>query len=137
MISLASRKILIQLILIGILITMYDVMLHSLFSIMHITFEWFELGLEELIEHIFHTNRQQSQIIVFYLMWLIAFYGFYRIWRALPGFYSRYKEQLFTAGMCYKSYLSSYWAEQSSIQKIKWVTSLTVSISCLAFFAFS
>jgi len=137
MISLANRKILIQFILIGIVIMMYDVMLHSLFSIVHIAFEWIELALEELIEHIFHTNRQQSQIIVFYLLWSIALYGLYRLWRALPGFYSRFKEQLLAASSQYKSHITNYWNEQSSIQKIKWVTSLTVSISCLTFVAFS
>ena len=137
MISLANRKILIQFILIGIVITMYDVMLHSLFTVVHIAFEWFELALEELIEHIFHTNRQQSQIIVFYLLWLIALFGFYRLWRALPGFYSRFKEQLLAASSHYKSQITSYWNEQSSSQKIKWVTTLSVSLSCLAFFVFS
>ena len=137
MIPLASRKILIQFILIGIVITMYDVMLHSLFTVMHIAFEWFELALEELIEHVFHTNRQQSQIIVFYLMWLIALYGVYRLWHALPGFYSRFKEQLLAASSQYKSHIICYWREQSSIQKIKWVTSFSVSVSCLAFFVFS
>ena len=137
MIPLASRKILIQFILIGIVIMMYDVMLHSLFTVMHIAFEWFELALEELIEHIFHTNRQQSQIIVFYLMWLIALYGVYRLWRALPGFYNRFKEQLLAASSQYKSHIICYWREQSSIQKIKWVTTFSVTLSCLAFFAFS
>jgi len=137
MTSLANRKILIQFILIGIVITMYEEMLHSLFTIVHLAFEWFELALEELIEHIFHTSRQQSQIIVFYLLWLIALFGLYMLWRSLPGFYSRFKEQLFTASSQYKSYLTSYWRERSSIQKIKWVTSFSVSISCLAFFVFS
>jgi len=137
MISLANRKILIQFILIGIVITMYEEMLHSLFTVVHLAFEWFELALEELIEHIFHTNRQQSQIIVFYLLWSIALFGLYLLWRALPGFYSRFKEQLLAASSQYKSHITSYWREQSSIQKIKWVTSLTLSISCLAFFAFS
>ena len=94
MTSLANRKILIQFILIGIVITLYDVMLHSFLTIVHLSFEWFELALEELIEHIFHTSRQQSQLIVFYLLWLIALYGFYRLWRALPGIYNRSKEQL-------------------------------------------
>jgi len=49
MIPLASRKILILFILAGVVITTYDVMLHSLFTLVHITFEWFELALEELI----------------------------------------------------------------------------------------
>jgi hypothetical protein len=137
MISLANRKILIQFILIGIVITMYDVMLHSFFTIVHIAFEWIELALEELIEHTFHTNRQQSQIIVFYLLWSIALFGFYLLWRALPGFYNRLKEQILAASSQYKSQITSYWNEQSSSQKIKWVTYLTMSLSCLAFFAFS
>lgn len=137
MISFANRKILIQFILISIVITMYDVMLDSLFSIVHIAFEWFELALEELIEHIFHTNRQQSQIIVFYLLMSLAFYGLYRLWRAVPGLYSRFKEQLFVSISQYKLYLTRYWRGQSSIQRIKWVTSFTLSVSCLAFFAFS
>jgi len=131
------RKILIPFILIGIVITLYDVMLHSLFLIVHIAFEWLELALEELIEHVFHTNRQQSQIIVFYLLWLIALYGLYRLWRALPGFYSRSKEQLLAAGLQYKSYLADYWREQSSIRKIQWLATFSVSLSCLALFAFS
>lgn len=137
MISFANRKILIQFILISIVITMYDVMLDSLFSIVHIAFEWFELALEELIEHIFHTNRQQSQIIVFYLLMSFAFYGLYRLWRAVPDLYSRFKEQLFVSISQYKLYLTRYWRGQSSIQRIKWVTSFTLSVSCLAFFAFS
>jgi hypothetical protein len=137
MIPFANRKILIQFILIGIVITMYDVLFHSLFSILHMAFEWLELALEELIEHVFHTNRQQSQIIVFYLLWLIALYGFYLLWRALPGFYKRLKEQFLAAFSQYKSYITNYWREQSSIQKVKWVTSVTLSISCLAFFTFS
>jgi len=137
MISFANRKILIQFILISIVITMYDVMLDSFFSIVHIAFEWFELALEELIEHIFHTNRQQSQIIVFYLLMSFAFYGLYRLWRAVPDLYSRFKEQLFASISQYKLYLTRYWRGQSSIQRIKWVTSFTLSVSCLAFFAFS
>jgi len=137
MTSLANRKILIQFILIGIVITMYEEMLHSLFTIVHLAFEWFELALEELIEHIFHTSRQQSQIIVFYLLWLIALFGLYMLWRSLPGFYSRFKEQLLASSSQYKSHITSYWNEQSSTQKIKWVMSLVVSLLCLAFFAFS
>ena len=137
MISLINRKIVIQFILLGIVIMMYDVMLHSLFTIVHLAFEWFELALEELIEHIFHTNRQQSQIIVFYLLWSIALFGFYLLWRALPGFYSRFKEQLLAASSQAKSQIISYWNEQPSSQKIKWATTLTASLSFLAFYVFS
>ena len=137
MIPLNNRKVLIQLIMVVIVLTMYDVMLHSLLTIVHIAFEWFELALEELIEHLFHTDRKQSQIIVFYLLCLMALGCCYLLWLALPGFYNGLKNQLLAIGRQYQSYISSYWKELSPVQKIKCVTSFTVSISFLALFAFS
>lgn len=137
MIPLANRKILSRFIVFGLVVALYDVILHTLLVVIHLAFEWFELGLEELIEHIFHTSRQQSQIIVFYLLWLMALCVLYYLWRALPGLYNRFKTQLLAAGSEYKAYINDCWREQSSIQKVKWITSFTVSVSCLAFFAFS
>jgi hypothetical protein len=137
MLPLDNRKILVQLILFGLIIALYDVLWDSLLSILHIAFEWLELGIEELLEHIFHTNRQQSQLITFYLLWSMALYGFYRLWRVLPGLYSDFKEWLLATGRQYQSHLCRYWSERTSIQKTKWITSITLGISCLAFFAFS
>jgi hypothetical protein len=137
MIPLANRKILIRFILIGLVITMYDVMLHSLLIAMHLAFEWFEFALEHLIEHIFHTTRQQSQIIVFYLLWLIALTLLYCLWRALPGLYTWLKTRFIAAELQCKSCLSNYWKELSSIQKTKWLASFTMSVSFLVLFAFS
>ena len=137
MISLINRKIVIQFILLGIVIMMYDVMLHSLFTVVHIAFEWFELALEHLIEHLFHTTRQQSQIIVFYLLWLMALYPLYWLWRALPNFFNQLKERLVASVLHYKSSFTLYWGEQSLIQKIKWATSFALTVSCLSLFAFS
>jgi hypothetical protein len=70
-------------------------------------------------------------------LWLIALFGLYMLWRALPGFYSRFKKQLLTASSQYKSQITGYWREQSSIQKIKWVTTFSMGVSCLALFVFS
>ena len=137
MILSVNRKLVIQSVLIVIVILLYDVLLHTLFSILHLSFEWFELALEKLVEHVLHTNRQQSQIIVFYLMWLFALYGFYLLWRALPGFYGRLKEQFLADCSRYKTYIVIYWKEQSSIQKIKWVMTLTLSLFSLVIFSFS
>ncbi|MDO9270282.1 MAG: hypothetical protein Q7T96_14355 [Methylobacter sp.] len=137
MIPLVNRKILSYFILTGLVLTLYDVMLHSLFIVMHFTFEWFEFALEQIIEHVFHTTRQQSQVIVFYLLCFMALCVLYRLWRALPGLYNRFKTQLLVARLQYKSYITGCWRELSSMQKIKWLTSFTVSVSCLVFFAFS
>ena len=137
MIPINNRKILIRIILIGMMLLFYDVVLHSLLSVMHIAFEWFELALEHLIEHLFHTTRQQSQIIVFYLLWLMALYPLYWLWRALPNFFNQLKERLVASVLHYKSSFTLYWGEQSLIQKIKWATSFALSVSCLSLFAFS
>jgi hypothetical protein len=137
MIPLNNRKVLIQLIMVVIVLTLYDVMLHSLLTIVHIAFEWLELALEKLIEHIFHTDRKQGQIIVFYLLCLMALGGCYLLWLALPGLYSWFRKQLIATSRQYQLYISSYWKALSSVQKIKCVTSFTVSISFLALFAFS
>jgi hypothetical protein len=134
---LVNRKLMIQFVLICIVIIFYDVALHSLFLMVHIAFEWLELTLDHIIEHIFHTDRQQSQIIVFYLLWLIALYGVYRLWRTLPDIYSRLKEQIFATGLQCKSYLVDYWRDQSSVQKIKWHSFFIVSLFCLIFITFS
>ncbi|MDO9170008.1 MAG: hypothetical protein Q7U18_13110 [Methylobacter sp.] len=137
MIPLANRKILSRFIVFGLVIMLYDMILHSLLVVIHLAFEWFELGLEELIEHIFHTSRQQSQVIVFYLLWLMAFCLLYYLWRKLPGLYRQFKTQLLATSLEYKVYFKDYWSEQTSIQKVKWVTSFTVSVSFLALVAFS
>jgi len=132
-----NRKILLRFILIGLVITTYDVMLHSLLSVAHIAFEGFELALEELIEHVFHTDRHQSQLIVFYLLWLIAIYALYRLWRVLPGMFRRLKAKLIHESMHYKSAMIRHWKEQPSLQKMKWVTSFSVTFSCMVYFALS
>ncbi len=137
MIPLANRKILSRFVLFGMAVTLYDVILHTLLVFLHLAFEWFELGLEELIEHLFHTTRQQSQIIVFYLLWLMLLCVLYYLWRVLPSLYNRIKTQLLSVGLEYQAYINNCWREQSSTQKVKWITSFTVSVSCLAFFAFS
>lgn len=51
------KRILICIFLIGLFSSLYDVLLHTLFVVLHLTFEWVEYMLEEIIEHTFHTNR--------------------------------------------------------------------------------
>jgi hypothetical protein len=70
-------------------------------------------------------------------LWSIALFGFYLLWRALPGFYSRCKEQLLAASSQAKSQMINYWNEQPSSQKIKLASTLTASLSFLVFYAFS
>jgi hypothetical protein len=127
-----NRKILVHFIVIVIIATMYDVMLHSLLIIVHLAFEWFELALEHIIEHLFHTDRKQGQIIVFYLLCFMTLGGCYLLRRVLPVFYHWLKNRLLAMASNYQLYIASYWQELSSAQKIKCVSSFTVSVSFLA-----
>lgn len=135
----AHRKIITRAILAVIVISTYDVLLDSLltavhfaFEIAHLAFEWFELGLEELIEHAFHTTRHQTQVIVFYLLLSLFLFGLYRLWRVLPGFYN----YLRTRWAHYMTHMSSYWRECSSLQKAKLITTCSAGIAGLCFWMF-
>jgi ABC-type multidrug transport system fused ATPase/permease subunit len=136
-IPIENRKTVILLTLAGIVISLYDVIFHSLFIFLHISFEWFEFILEELIQHLFHTSRQQSQLIVFYLLWAIALSAAYCLCRALPGLYRRLRENLLAAGSVHKTRASLYWQEQSALCKIKLITSCTAGFTCLVLLVFS
>jgi len=128
----AHRKVIVQAVLIITVISTYDVLLHSLLTFAHIAFEWFELGLEELIEHVFHTTRHQTQVIVFYLLLLVILIGLYRLWRVLP----RFCNYLLTRYTHYATAMNCYWQESSSLQKAKLITTCSAGIAGLCFWMF-
>jgi hypothetical protein len=85
--------------------------------------------LEEIIEHTFHTNRQQSQLVVFYLLWLIGFFGLYRLMIILYRVYESLKEQFSDRRCYYQAYISEQLTVLTATQKIKWTTALMASVS--------
>ena len=75
---------------IAIILTMPDVLMGLLFELVHfffellfIIFEWVESTLDKLIEHLFHTELHETQIIVFYLIVCILLLPLYYLWRML------------------------------------------------------
>ncbi|MGZ8136375.1 MAG: hypothetical protein ACXW1W_04635 [Methylococcaceae bacterium] len=143
MIPIAYRKLIIILILAGAIFSLYDWILHGLLSLIHIlllivhmAFEWFEYTLEHLIEHVFHTTRKQSQIIVFYLLLFMGLGVAYYFFRKLPGWYRDCEAYFLSMYWRFKSYLVCYWQGLPSTQKIKVLTSCSAGISCLIFFSF-
>lgn len=131
--------------LIGIasVITMPDVvfglmldMIHSLLELVHLLFEFFEATLDHIVEHIFHTGLQETQVIVFYLMLSMAFGSLYYLWKVMPRAYRKLKENLHAAFLQRKTRLFLYWAEQSLIDKIKLIALINVGITCIVLFGF-
>lgn len=54
---------------------------HTIFVLLHALFELIEVTLDDIVEHLFHTDRHTTQIIVFYLIWAIVLYSAYRLFR--------------------------------------------------------
>ncbi|MGR9012382.1 MAG: PilZ domain-containing protein [Gammaproteobacteria bacterium] len=100
-------------------------LLHFLFErfieFSHIAFEVVELALDRLIEHFFHTNLKNTQLIVFYILLSFVVYGLYWLWRVLPPFCRHSKENLFASYAHKKASLLYFWREQSLFNKIKLV----------------
>ncbi len=114
-----------------------DVLLHSLLTLVHMAFEWIELGLEKLIEHLFHTSRKQSQVIVFYLLLSIGSYLLYCLCRGVPDLYRHYKSRLMTVCLRYKASAWLYWQDQAPIGKLKLIAAGLLSVKLLYFLIFS
>lgn len=120
---------------IGMVITMPDMVFGSLLEIGHILLEFIEIMLDKCVEHIFHTDRHQTQVIVFYLMLSSAFGGIYYLWRLLPPLCLQIKENLLAAWSWHKTRAFCYWQQLPLINKIKLVV-MFPSIIYLASFIF-
>ena len=145
MISPTYRKILYGLALIGIVIIliMPDLIMGLLFELVHfffellfISFEWIESTLDTLVEHIFHTELHQTQVIVFYLLAGMALYIAYRLWRVLSSLFCRLSNNMLTTWTQQKIRASIYWQELSLINEIKLVAVIAsiVYLASLLFF---
>jgi hypothetical protein len=107
---------------IALVITIPDMVFGSVLELGHILFEFIEEILDKSVEHIFHTDRHQTQVIVFYLMLSIVFGGIYYLWRVLPPLCRQSKEKLLAAWFWHKTRAFCYWQQLSLINKIKIVS---------------
>jgi hypothetical protein len=94
---------------------------HFFFELLFISFEWVESTLDTLVEHIFHTELHQTQVIVFYLLAGMVLYIAYRLWRVLSSLFCRLSNNMLTTWTQQKIRASIYWQELSLINKIKLV----------------
>ena len=142
MILTTHQKIIFGLVLISIVIflTMPDVVIgllielvHLFFEVVVISFEWLESLLDHVVEHLLHTELHETQTIVFYILMGIVALPLYYLWRVLPGFFSRTKDNVQVIWVQYKNQAGLYWQELSLIDKIK-VAVITVGALYLASF---
>ncbi|MGZ8173745.1 MULTISPECIES: PilZ domain-containing protein [Methylobacter] len=118
----------------GLLFELVHFLFEHLLEIIHLTFEFIESNLDHLIEHLFHTDLHQTQVIVFYVIASSAVYGLYRLLRVLPSFYRRCKDNLLSACAHQKASWLYYWREQSLVNKLKLVVIGVALITGYIFF---
>ena len=109
-------------------------LVHFFFELLFIAFEWVESTLDKIVEHLFHTELHQTQIIVFYLMVGIVVFPLYYLWRMLLRLFFRLKETLLAAWTLYKTRATLYWQDLSLIDKIKLIV-ITVRSNLPGFFS--
>jgi hypothetical protein len=145
MISPTNRKILqysLAFIVIVVIIAMPDVVMGLLFELVHlffellfIAFEWVESTLDKLIEHLFHTELHETQIIVFYMLVGIALLPLHYLWRMLKRLLLWLRESLPATFALYKNRATLFWQDLSLTGKIKLIL-ITMGAIYLASFLF-
>jgi len=121
-------------VVIGLLLELLHFLFEHFLEIIHLSFEFIELNLDHLVEHLFHTDLHQTQVIVFYTIATFVVYGLYRLLRALPSFYRRCKNSLLSACAHQKASLLYYWREQSLTNKCKLIVIGVAAVTCYVFF---
>lgn len=116
--------------LLGVLHFLFEHFLESL----HLAFEFVELNLDKLVEHLFETDLHQTQVIVFYIIASFVCYGLYRLGRAVPPFCRQVKKNQTAYWSRKKASFLFYWREQSLFNKIKWAVIGVAAITCYILF---
>ena len=118
-------------------IVMYDVTLefleeffHLLFEVLHNLFEWVELGVENVVDHLFEflhlgdimeyvfiTERHGSQVVTFYFLMTVIVLGLHRLSKFLPRLYGFVKQKTLIAWVRRKTQFQLYWLPLSQMHK--------------------
>lgn len=96
-----------------------DAFFHHLLVIAHTIYESIAFVIEEFLHHVFHLNKFQSQLIVFYSSWGVALYGLYRLWRRWPDISRAFKNHIYKHYFWLKTQTLQIWKSSGLLQKIK------------------
>ncbi|PPD33841.1 MAG: hypothetical protein CTY19_06680 [Methylomonas sp.] len=101
---------------------LWDITNHVLVTILHaihVVIELVELNIDHLVEHGFHTDVRQTQIIVFYIMLGFGFISIYIFWKTVPPLCIKFFKNQLRFWSRKKASLLYVWGEQSIFNKIK------------------
>lgn len=104
--------------------------------VLHVLFEFVEGTLDEIIEHLFLTDRRTTQIIVFYLMWAMILYPAYLTFRYAQKRMIEFKETLPCWCIDKKEQAKSNWQEQPFNKKCKVISGCCLGAIGLGYLVF-
>lgn len=111
-------------------------LLHALFELFNALFEFVEGTLDEIVEHLFHTDLHTTQIIVFYLIWAAALYPAYRIF----GYCKKRINDLMETLPCWckntMEQAKTNWQQQTFIKKFKLIFGCFIGALGLSYLVF-
>lgn len=108
--------------------------LELLLEFAHILFEWIESALDGVVEHLFHTDLHDTQIIVFYIMMSVVGYGVYRLTRVLPAYYQQLQAKLNFFWLYQKTRATLFWQALPVAERIKWLVVGTLTVCSYLYF---
>jgi hypothetical protein len=108
---------------------MYDVVYGIFVSLVQISFELIEYSLEVFIQHFFHTNDHQSEIIMIDVLFVLALCGLFLLWYVLL----RFKRKVVATWLSQKKCARVYWETLTILQKIKLVLAYSIGFISILF----
>ncbi len=102
----------------SVLVGFYDVLFGSLFEFIHLIFEIIELWLDRLIEHLFHTEKRQTELIVFYILLTVGGFLIYLAWKVLVELAKEVRHHFSNEWAELKTAVISDWDAMSMANKI-------------------
>ena len=92
---------------------------HHIMEVLHIVYESIAFVIEEFLHHVFHLNKFQSQLIVFYGSWMIGLFVIYRLWKGMPSFWQRQQDRFYIHYLRLKIVATAFWGQANWIDRIK------------------
>jgi hypothetical protein len=101
---------------------------HLALECAHLVFEVFESALDHAVEHTFHTETHDTQLIVFYTITAMATTGVYFLCRKISRYFRSLISNLVAAWFDKKTQLKQYWAE-SATNKFKLIAMFNAGLT--------
>lgn len=108
-----------------------------MFECIHLIFEAVEYSLDLLIEHLFHTDLHTTQLIVFYLLLIIALILGYLLFQSLRTWYQELTAELTYFQSQIKQTCKTQWQQGAWLHKVKIGFGLTTLLGLAMLIVFS